>query len=129
MRIRTTLVTIVSLLALVLVLAALPGCGSASPPPSGGAPASDASSTAGASKNVAISIASFAFEPANAEVVAGGTVTWTNNDNVAHTISIDGKVSSEIAPGATFSQVFEKAGTYPYTCSIHPSMTGELTVK
>jgi plastocyanin len=33
-----------------------------------------------------------------------------------------------IAPGATFSHVFRKAGTFRYHCSIHPSMKGKIVV-
>jgi len=116
-----------ALLAIVLAVA-LTGCGtSQTTAPSG--TSSGSTPAAGAAKTVAVSMAGFAFDPANAEVAVGGTVTWTNNDSVGHTIKIDGKTSDTITPGGTFSKTFAAAGTFPYSCTIHPSMTGQVTVK
>jgi len=64
-------------------------------------------------------------------VGVGGTVTWTNDDAVAHTVTFDdaSRTSSKnLDPGATFSATFPKAGSYPYHCSIHSSMQGTVTV-
>jgi plastocyanin len=124
MRIRTALIVLL----LTVAFVALAGCSSGQPAtpaatPSGSTPA------AGAAKAVAVSMASFAFDPANVDVAVGGTVTWTNNDTVGHTVKIDGKTSDTIAPGGTFSKTFAAAGTFPYSCTIHPSMTGQVTVK
>jgi plastocyanin len=78
----------------------------------------------------AVGITNFAFSPASITVKAGTTVTWTNNDSVAHTIVGDngGPSSGSIAQGGTYSYVFNTAGTLAYHCSIHPSMTGTVTV-
>jgi plastocyanin len=72
-----------------------------------------------------------AFAPNPDTVAAGGTVVWMNNDNTTHTATSDGRVwdSGPIAPGGTFSQTFPTAGTFPYHCSIHPGMTGTITVQ
>lgn len=55
-------------------------------------------------------------------VAVGRTVTWTNNDSVAHTsVANNGACSSgTIAPGGTFSMTFPSACSFPYHCSIHP---------
>jgi len=65
-------------------------------------------------------------------VPAGATVTWTNQDSVPHVVtSADAqfKKSPVLNTGQRFSNTFVTAGTYSYFCSIHPRMTGEITVK
>jgi plastocyanin len=113
-----------ALLGLVIVLA-LAGCAA---PSTGGSPQGSGGGTAG---NNAIAIKNFSFEPAGLEVKAGTAVTWTNQDSTDHTVTADDNSfnSQAIAPGATFSFTFQKAGTYKYHCSIHPSMVGQVVVK
>ena len=82
----------------------------------------------------AVSIAGFAFQPDTLEVSAGSTVTWTNEDSVGHTVT----AGSPDDPGEEFAEsvdgggeaavTFDEAGTFPYFCSIHPNMTGEIVV-
>ncbi|MBW8865752.1 MAG: hypothetical protein JF610_00205, partial [Acidobacteria bacterium] len=59
------------------------------------------------------------------------TVTWTNNDSVAHnSVANNGAWNSgTIAPGGNFSMTFPSAGSFPYHCSIHPGMVGTVTVQ
>lgn len=79
-----------------------------------------------------VSIKNFAYSPASMTVPVGTTVTWTNNDSVAHTVTSDsGKIldSGTIQPGQTFSFTFTKAGTYAYHCAIHPRMKATMTVQ
>ena len=78
-----------------------------------------------------VSISNFAFSPSNLTVTIGTTVTWTNKDSVAHTVTgANGAFNSgTMAPGATFSQAFNTAGVYNYSCSVHPYMTGTVTVQ
>lgn len=77
-----------------------------------------------------VSISNFAFSPAAITVIQGTRVTWTNMDAVAHTVTAkDGSWGSgTLAHGASYSHVFSAAGTYAYFCSIHPFMTGTVTV-
>jgi plastocyanin len=77
-----------------------------------------------------VSIVDFAFQPGSVEVAAGGTVTWTNTGQAPHTVTADDGSfdSGQLAPGASFSQTFNTAGTFTYHCSIHPQMTGTVTV-
>ncbi len=79
----------------------------------------------------AVNIASFAFSPANKTIKVGDKVTWTNNDNTAHTVTSDddGFTSSgNLAQGAKYEFTFTVAGSYPYHCALHPAMTGTITV-
>lgn len=77
-----------------------------------------------------VAIKNFAFAPAAVTVRAGTTVTWTNDDEEAHTVTTaSGPVHSKaLAPGATFAYRFAKPGTYHYICTIHPYMQGTVTV-
>jgi len=78
-----------------------------------------------------VSIVNMSFSPANLSVSAGTTVTWTNNDAMTHTVTSDGGIfdSGNLAGGKAYSRAFATAGTFPYHCTIHPGMTGTITVK
>jgi plastocyanin len=78
-----------------------------------------------------VTIADFAFTPGTITVKVGATVTWTNNDTAAHTVTADDGTfdSKSLAPGATFSHLLDKAGTYSYHCAIHSSMTATVVVQ
>jgi plastocyanin len=79
----------------------------------------------------AVSISNFSFSPANITVKKGTTVTWTNNDSTTHTVTGDtngGPKSGDLNPGKAYSFTFSAAGTFAYHCSIHPDMTGTVTV-
>ncbi len=92
------------------------------------APPAASASTGGSGTDA--KIANFAFAPATLTVKVGASVTWTNADGAAHTVTADDGSfnSSDIAPGTTFKQTFAKAGTFTYHCAIHKSMTGTVTV-
>jgi len=70
-----------------------------------------------------------AFAPNPVTVPVGGSVTWTNNDNTGHTSTGGSWNSGTIAPGRSFTATFSSAGTFPYHCTIHPGMTGTVTVQ
>src|SRR5215203_5565706 len=87
--------------------------------------------TAGArDKTMPVSIKGFAFNPPNATVAPGTTVTWVNDDQAPHTATAnDGAFDSgTLQPGQSYSFVFDKPGTYAYHCNIHPDMTATVTV-
>ncbi len=96
-----------------------------------GMPTSAAASTAvrPVSAN-AVSILNFAFGPQAVTIKAGTTVQWTNHDTEAHTVTSDAGAfgSPVLQPGSTYSFTFKKPGTYRYHCTIHPFMTGTVTV-
>jgi len=113
------------------------GCGSSSSPspspsptptptPTPPAAGSPVSITAGA-----ISKTDTAYSPNPISVRVGESVTWTNNDTIAHTSTADGGAwnSGTIAAGASFTQTFSSAGSFPYHCSFHPGMIGTVTVQ
>ena len=78
-----------------------------------------------------VKIDNFIFGPQSLTVVAGTTVTWTNNDDVPHNVVSDDKQfkSRALDTGEQFSYTFTKAGTYSYFCSVHPKMNGQVVVK
>ena len=77
-----------------------------------------------------VKIDNFAFGPQTLTVTVGTTVTWTNRDDIPHTVvSTDGVFKSKVRDtDETFSYKFDKEGTYPYYCSLHPKMTGQVVV-
>lgn len=78
-----------------------------------------------------VDIESFSYQPALINVTAGTTVTWTNHDSVAHTVTAnDGSFDSGSieADGGTFEFTFSEPGTYSYHCTFHPTMMGEVVV-
>lgn len=72
-----------------------------------------------------------AYAPNPITIAVGGTVTWMNNDNTAHTATATAGAfdSGTIAPGASFSRTFTAAGSFPYRCTLHPGMVGTVTVQ
>ena len=89
--------------------------------------ANDQSSAA----NAEVRIDNFSFGPQTVTVPVGATVTWTNRDDIPHTVvSTDGLFNSKVRDtDEKFSYTFAKAGTYPYFCSVHPKMTGKVVVQ
>ena len=81
-----------------------------------------------------IIISGFAYSKPSLTVHVGDTVSWTNGDQVAHTVTnTDSAVSplssGTLAPGSTFYFTFTKAGTFGYHCAIHPTMAGTVIVE
>jgi plastocyanin len=83
-----------------------------------------------APSNTKVTISSSGYSPASLTVVMGSTVTWTNNDNTAHTVTTtDGSISSgDIVAGSSYSKTFSTAGTYNYYDAHSISMMGVLIV-
>jgi plastocyanin len=98
-------------------------------PPAGNPPASDSGQTPVAGT---IYIKNKIFAPSQINVQKGSAVTWVNNDDIAHTVTIDhgdGPTSGNIAAGASYSYTFNTAGSFQYHCEIHPSMRGTIVVQ
>ena len=78
-----------------------------------------------------VKIDNFSFGPAALTVPVGTTVTWTNRDDIPHTVvSTEGAFKSKVLDtDEKFSFTFSKAGSYPYFCSIHRKMTGKVVVQ
>lgn len=108
-------------LAVIAVVAGCSGGGGTSTAPGGGG----STTTSGAT----ITEKGFAFEPTSLEVKAGDTVTFMNQDSAPHNVKIDGKELGTQNQGESVTWNAEKAGSFPYNCTIHPSMTGTIVVK
>ena len=79
---------------------------------------------------VHVRMAGFSFNPQTITVSRGTTVVWTNEDVETHTVTSTGNFDSgEVAPGATFSYVFDQNGTFNYFCIPHPFMVGTVIVE
>src|SRR5258707_12340600 len=78
-----------------------------------------------------VKIDNFSFGPGTLTVSIGTTVTWTNRDDIPHTVvSTEGAFKSKVLDtDEKFSYRFAKPGTYSYFCSIHPKMTGKVVVQ
>jgi plastocyanin len=84
-----------------------------------------------AGKVVEVKVDNFSFSPQTITIAAGTTVIWTNRDDIPHTVVSDDKVfkSKVLDTEEKFSFTFDKAGNFPYFCSIHPKMTGKVIVQ
>lgn len=80
-----------------------------------------------------VTLSGTAFNPSDVTVQEGDTVTWVHEDpGMPHNvISTDGGPldSGNFDEGESFAFTFESAGTYEYECTIHPGMTGSVTVE
>ena len=83
----------------------------------------------------AVEVRVFRFGPGRVEVAAGSRVTWTNQDDITHTVTSgtperpDGRFNQRLAGKGTVTTVeFKDPGVYPYFCDRHPSMRGEIRV-
>jgi plastocyanin len=116
---------------LVAMIGMMASCGSNSNSSTG-----PSNQTTGTSNNAAVEIpqsdiyGSTNFNPQMVNINAGGAVSFSNNDGIEHhPTADDGSWNGDLPAGASFSQSFKTAGTYTYHCSIHPNMTGTITVK
>lgn len=87
------------------------------------------SATAQPAGNAAVTISGFEFNPGTLTVKTGTSVTWTNQDTAPHTISASSFSSQRLNKGDSYTFKFDKAGTYDYSCGIHPSMKGKVIVE
>jgi plastocyanin len=81
---------------------------------------------------VEVKIDNFSFGPETITVKPGTQVTWTNQDDIPHTVTSDDLITFKSHPLDTddkFSFTFTKPGTYSYFCSLHPKMTAKVVVR
>lgn len=108
--------------------------GSSAPPPATTPAQTTSGDTGGTSptKTASVEMKDSKFVPATISVAVGQQIKWPNKDSYAHNVTstagekidsgnIDGEASFEFTP--------KQAGTIAYTCTIHPGMDGEITVK
>jgi plastocyanin len=81
--------------------------------------------------DMAVKIDNFTFAPQRVTVKAGTTVTWTNQDDIPHTVASATKAfkSKVLDTDDKFSFTFTTTGVYEYFCSLHPHMTGTIVVE
>lgn len=137
--ITITAVTLLALIALGIYLAAQQQPATApAKMPNMSQPSSGSSKTPSQSQNTQqtssneVNIKNFAFSPASLSIKKGTTVKWTNSDDTAHTViesdNKTGPSSSLLGKNQSYSFTYNEVGTFAYKCSVHPYMTGSVTV-
>jgi plastocyanin len=86
--------------------------------------------TAAAAPAAVVEIQDLRFTPQAVTVAPGSTVEWRFDDGglYHHVHADDGSFDSDVVGEGTYSVTFDEVGTHPYVCSIHPYMTGTVTV-
>jgi amicyanin len=118
----------------------LPACGKGTYGPARGggeatanAPAAGVSDATEESDSKHITISHFQYIPDTLTIPAGTKVTWTNQDDMPHTVTSTARPkaldSEALDTDARFSYVFTEPGTYDYLCTIHPRMAGRVIVE
>jgi len=107
--------------------------GGASPAPSTAEPtaAADPCAPSTAAGTVTASIIDFEFDPATVNAKVGDVISWTNDGLAPHTATVDGTpacTTPQLAPEASGGISFSAAGSYPFHCSVHPTMKGTIEV-
>lgn len=111
-------------------------------------PEASQSATGEATSATGVTIQDFAYAPKKLSVSVGDAVTWTNADDILHTVTSgigqkqgvpgvtkdkeakpDGLFDQEMEFEDTFEFTFDKAGTYKYFCAIHPGMVATVVVR
>ncbi|MGO9545256.1 MAG: cupredoxin family copper-binding protein [Rhodomicrobium sp.] len=84
-----------------------------------------------AAPTASVRIDNFSFTPAEITIAPGTTVTWTNGDDIPHTVAATGKLfrSKVMDTDQSYSFTFTAPGIYDYFCSLHPHMQGKVIVK
>jgi len=119
------------LLAVALAGGFLTSCGSSTPAGNNTTPTPTPTTPADVVISVSGINGNMSFSPASATVKVGQKVAWKNTDSTTHRMLDNGGAfdSGSVGPNTSSTIVtLNTAGTFPYHCSIHPSMTGTLTV-
>lgn len=123
----------------------LAACGDTSAPADGAA-GSTITCTADDGGSTPVEIKDFVFGPADAEIEAGQSITWTNGDAFPHSVHSEARTDGQpdwqsvgpdagaslpdaLPPMAASTCTFPNAGTYSYLCGIHNTMRGTVTVR
>ena len=78
-----------------------------------------------------VSIADFAFEPAQLTIGAGQPVTWSSDDGAPHGVRFANGLAGQdlMLPGRSFVQTFAPAGVCECVCAVPPYLTARVTVR
>jgi amicyanin len=145
MRSKGLIIGLVVLVAVAAIVAAIVGnnnknngssnpYGSSTSTSSNNSSSNNSSSSNTPAETNTVKISDMSFSPASIKVKVGQTVTWTNEDSIAHTVtadtaSSDAPASDLLSHGQTYSFTFNKAGTYAYHCQVHPNMKATVIVE
>ena len=79
---------------------------------------------------IAVVIDNFTFSPGALTIRKGTAVTWTNHDDIPHTVYAAGTNirSKTLDTDQSYTYTFDKAGTFNYICALHPHMKGKVIV-
>ncbi len=99
--------------------------------------AEDTGGAAGGGETAEVSMEGIQFKPKAVTVAVGGSVKWTNDEAVGHDVTKESGPGADFSSGSrggmnqgdTFEQTFEEAGKFGYVCTVHPNMTGTVTVE
>jgi plastocyanin len=112
------------------------GCGGGGGDDTSGSSAPASSAPAPSGKTAMVDMKNIQFNPKTLTVSKGTTVTWTNSDSVGHDVTKQTgpgprfqSGTGDIGSGGTYKVTFNDPGTIKYECTVHPGMTGEITVK
>jgi plastocyanin len=112
------------------------GCGGGDNEGEAGGGKKEPAQNPGGGKTAKVSMKNIQFHPAKLSVSGGTTVTWTNDESVNHDVTKTSgpgpKFSSgtgNLGQGDTYKQTLNRRGTIEYVCTVHPNMTGTITVK
>lgn len=80
---------------------------------------------------VVVSMSDNAYTPSSVSVTAGRAVKFINNGATKHSASSDGGTwgTGTVQPGGNFIKYFKTAGSFPFHCTDHSSMTGTIVVQ
>jgi plastocyanin len=104
----------------------------------GGGASTQEQPAGGGASGAAVSMENIQFDPKNVTVKVGETITFTNNESIAHDVHKQSGPGGNFASGPdggmqqgdTFELKLDKPGTYEYVCHVHaPGMAGTITVK
>jgi plastocyanin len=93
-------------------------------------PVAGSSTTVSAAGSASVSAGDYFFAPPSITIQVGGTVTWSNDGQTAHTVTANGGSfdSGNLDPGQSFSHTFTQPGTFAYYCQYHRSLGQKGTV-
>jgi plastocyanin len=80
--------------------------------------------------SIFVSAGTTSFDPSHLDVLVGDNVIWRNNSVKTHNVEAETASfnSGRFGPRTAVNHVFETAGSFPYVCTIHDGMTGEIGV-
>jgi plastocyanin len=121
----------VAIVAIALVLVGCSSAGTTTTTVPSGTPTTGGGAAGGGGATVEVKMEGMAFSPQTVTIKAGDTVNWTNKDQPPHNATAVDKSwqTSTLATGESGGVTFATAGTFPYICTIHPTMTGTVIVQ